>query len=72
MPCFKYAVADGVIPRNPMDKIVLPKYDKRVGMPLTREEERHLLDELQRTAVFTRRRSYSFCIRVYASENWPL
>lgn len=49
MPCFKYAVADGVIPRNPMDKIVLPKYDKRVGMPLTREEERHLLDELQRT-----------------------
>jgi len=49
MPCFKYAVADGVIPRNPMDKIVLPKYDKRVGMPLTRVEERHLLDELQRT-----------------------
>ena len=31
-----------------MDKIVLPKYDKRVGMPLTRVEERHLLDELQR------------------------
>ena len=49
MPCFKYAVADGVIPCNPMDKIVLPKYDKRVGMPLTRVEERHLLDELQRT-----------------------
>ena len=49
MPCFKYAVADGVIPRNPMDKIVLPKYDKRVGMPLTRVEERYLLDELQRT-----------------------
>ena len=49
MPCFKYAVADGVIPRNPMDKIVLPKYDKRVGTPLTRMEERHLLDELQRT-----------------------
>ena len=49
MPCFKYAVADGVIPRNRMDKIVLPKYDKRVGKPLTREEERHLLDELQRT-----------------------
>ena len=46
MPCFKYAVPDGVIPRNPMDKIVLPKYDKRVGMPLTRVEERHLLDEL--------------------------
>lgn len=38
-----------MIPRNPMDKIVLPKYDKRVGMPLTRVEERHLLDELQRT-----------------------
>ena len=48
-PCFKYAVADGVLARNPMDKIVLPKYDQKKGSPLTRAKEKHLLDELQRT-----------------------
>ena len=49
MPCFKYAVADGVLTRNPMDKIVLPKYDQKKGSPLSRAEEKHLLDELQKT-----------------------
>ena len=43
MPCFKYAVANGVIPRNPMDKIVLQKYYKIGGMTLTLVEDRHLL-----------------------------
>ena len=36
---FDYAVVDGILPRSPMAKIKLIRYEQKHGIPLTREEE---------------------------------
>ena len=48
-PCFDYAVADGMLDRNPMAKVVIPKYEIKQGSPLTYEEEAKLLNALKET-----------------------
>lgn len=48
-PCFDYAVADGILDRNPMAKIVIPKYEIKQGSPITREEEKILVNTLKKT-----------------------
>ena len=47
-PLFEYAVADGIILRSPMAKIKLTRYEQVHGVPLTREEEFLLLQEIKR------------------------
>ena len=47
-PFFEYAVADGIIPRSPMAKVKLARYEQEHGVPLTKEEEYTLLQELKR------------------------
>ena len=47
-PLFEYAVADGVIPLNPMAKVKLARYEQKHGVPLTIEEEYVLLQEIKR------------------------
>lgn len=46
-PCLEYAVADGIIGRNPMAKIVIPKYETKSGCPISQEEERRLVNALR-------------------------
>ena len=46
-PCLEYAVADGIIDRNPMAKIVIPKYETKSGCPISQEEERRLVNALR-------------------------
>ena len=48
-PCFDYAVADGMIDRNPMAKVVIPKYEIKQGSPITHEEESKLIGALRET-----------------------
>lgn len=48
-PCFDYAVADGILDRNPMAKVVIPKYEIKQGRPITREEEKILVNTLTKT-----------------------
>lgn len=47
-PCFKYAVAEGIIDRNPLDVVVMGKYEQQHGTPLTREEEQTLVTALKK------------------------
>ncbi len=47
-PLFEYALADGVIPLNPMAKVKLLRYEQKHGVPLTIEEEYALLQEIKR------------------------
>lgn len=47
-PLFEYAVADGIILRSPMAKVKLSRYEQVHGVPLTREEEYALLQEIKR------------------------
>lgn len=46
-PLFEYAVADGIILRSPMAKVKLARYEQTHGVPLTREEEFTLLQEIK-------------------------
>lgn len=48
-PCFDYAVADGLLDRNPMAKVVIPKYEIKQGSPITHEEEKILVNALKKT-----------------------
>ncbi len=48
-PCFDYAVADGILDRNPMAKVVIPKYEIKQGSPITHEEEKILVKALKKT-----------------------
>lgn len=48
-PCFDYAVADGLLDRNPMAKVVIPKYEIKQGSPITHEEEKILVCALKKT-----------------------
>lgn len=48
-PCFDYAVADGIIDRNPMAKVVIPKYEIKQGSPITHEQEKILVKALKKT-----------------------
>ena len=44
---FDYAVADEVLPRSPMAKVKMPHYEQLHGVPLSRAEEKVLLDPLR-------------------------
>ena len=48
-PCFDYAVADGILDRNPMAKVVIPKYEIKQGSPITHDEEKILVKALKKT-----------------------
>ena len=45
---FDYAVADEVLPRSPMAKVKMPHYEQLHGVPLSRAEEKILLDCLHK------------------------
>ena len=45
---FDFAIADGIITLNPIEKVKLARYESEHGVPLTREEEFTLLQELQK------------------------
>ena len=45
---FEYAVADRIIPISPMLKVKLSPYEQESGQPLTREEERALIQDFKR------------------------
>ncbi len=56
---FDYAVVDDILYKNPMQKVVLPRYEEKHGEPLTRAEEKELVRSLRnggnvyvQTAVF--------------------
>lgn len=42
-PCFEYAVTDGLIRKNPMERVVLPKYEQESGRAFTKAEEREFV-----------------------------
>ena len=42
-PLFDYAVADGLIARSPMAKVIIPVYEEKKGTALTRAEEKALV-----------------------------
>lgn len=46
-PLFDYAVDDEIINKSPMQRIALPNYEQKHGVPLTRTEEKKLIDELK-------------------------
>ncbi len=46
---FDYAVVDDLITKTPMQRVVLPRYEQERGVPLTREEERDLVEYLKST-----------------------
>lgn len=46
---FKGALAHGIIERNPLDIVVLEKYDQEHGKALSREEEAALMNDVQGT-----------------------
>lgn len=46
---FKGAIAHGIIERNPLDIVVLEKYDQEHGKALTRAEEEALMKDVQGT-----------------------
>ncbi len=43
---FEYAVIDDLVKKSPMQKVVLPRYEQKNGMALTREEEKTLVNLL--------------------------
>ena len=47
-PMFDFAIADGIITLNPIEKVKLARYESEHGVPLTREEEFTLLQELKK------------------------
>ena len=46
-PVFNFAVADGVLDRSPMLKVVLGRYEQKHGVALTVEEEKMLINLLK-------------------------
>ena len=44
-----YAVDDGIIPRSPMKRVVLARYEEEHGLSLTRVEEKSLIDAFIRS-----------------------
>lgn len=41
---FEYAVVDDIITKSPMQKVSIQRYEQEHGIPLTREEEKYLLN----------------------------
>lgn len=41
---FEYAVTDEIIIKSPMQRITVPRYEQEHGIPLTRQEEKYLID----------------------------
>lgn len=44
---FDYALANGIIERNPMKAVYLPKHEREHGKALTREEERKFVQDIK-------------------------
>lgn len=44
---FEYAVANGVLERNPIKAVYLPKHEREHGQALTREEERKFVQDIK-------------------------
>lgn len=44
----EYAMHDGIINRNPMKLVRLARYEAKHGIPLSREEERKLIEEFEK------------------------
>ena len=45
---FDFTIADGIITLNTIEKVKLARYESEHGVPLTREEEFALLQELKK------------------------
>lgn len=45
-PLFDYAVNDGILIRSPLNNVTVPIYEQKHGSPLTREEEKQVVNAL--------------------------
>ncbi len=59
---FEYAVADGIITRSPMAKVVAARYEEKHGISLTREEERQLVESLKKKPDSINRQAFVFLV----------
>lgn len=59
---FEYAVADGVIDRSPMKKVVVGAYEQKHGTALTRAEEKRLIDALFEKPESVNRQAFVFLV----------
>ncbi len=59
---FAHAVSDGLLPRSPMEKVVLQRYEVENGVPLTREEEAAFMAELRSAPTIYRQ---AFALMLY-------
>lgn len=58
---FAHAVSDGLLPRSPMEKVVLQRYEVENGVPLSREEEAAFIADL-RAAPTVYRQAFAFIL----------
>lgn len=49
---FDYAVDDELISKNPMERVILPKYEQEHGRALTRAEEKEFIEKAKKTPYF--------------------
>ncbi len=49
---FDYAVDDELISKNPMERVILPKYEQEHGRALTRAEEKEFIEKAKKDALF--------------------
>ena len=68
---FDFAIADGIITLNSIEKVKLARYESEHGVPLTREDEFTLLQELQKKPPFTIKRTPLFSIQDCAVLHLP-
>ena len=49
---FDYAVADELVSKSPMERVILPKYEQEHGQALTRAEEKEFIERAKMTPYF--------------------
>ena len=49
---FDYAVADELVSKSPMERVILPKYEQEHGQALTRAEEKEFIERAKKTSYF--------------------
>lgn len=59
---FEYAVADELLNRSPMAKIIIASYEEHHGTPLTRPEEQALIEELKHRPDDVYRQAFVFFV----------
>ena len=59
---FDYAVADEVLNRSPMQKVVVVSYEENHGVALTRQEEKQLIDALYEKPESINRQAFVFLV----------